>query len=100
MGDVSNELIYNILCELKQDIGHIKGATEATAITLAQHVQDDKKMVRDIYDLQISPIAGQVKTLELAAERAKGAARTWGIVGASVASVVGGLAGLLGHIKG
>ena len=88
MGEVSNEVLYNLLCEIKGDVGEIKAGGEATRQWLAKHVEDDKQLADD------------VKALEITAAKALGSARTWGLVGAGAASILGGLAGLFGPHHG
>ena len=97
MGEVSNDTLYELLCQVKNDVGEIKGAVTATAATLAQHVQDDKKMASDIYTLQISPIAGKVRELELEQAKSNGSRRTWGIIATAVSSLAGAAVGFFVH---
>jgi len=82
---VELDQVYEILCNIHKDVGEIKAAGDATKAWLAQHVIDDKAMAADI------------KGIQLSAAKAKGAARTWGMVATGFGTVAGALAGIFTH---
>jgi len=51
---VSNDQLYEILCDIKGDVGEIKASAAGTHAWLAKHVEDDAAMARDIKTLQLS----------------------------------------------
>ena len=88
---VKNEDIYNLLCNVHKDIGELKGSTTTIAATLKEHIEDDKRIIRAVYDTQIAPVAAKVEELQLAQAKQRGAIRAWGIVATGAASIVGTL---------
>ncbi len=92
---VSNDQIYALLCDVKGDIGELKGATAGFKEALESHIEDDKRVIRSVYDTQIAPVIEKVDALRIAQAKQRGATKTWGLVATAAASVVGGLTGLI-----
>ena len=86
---VKNEDIYNLLCNVHKDIGELKSSTTTIAATLKEHIEDDKRVMRTMYDTQIAPMANKVEELQLSQAKQRGAIRAWGIVATGAASLVG-----------
>lgn len=95
MNNVSNDQLYDLLCRIHGDVGELKGTTASFKSSLEAHIEDDKRIIRSVYDTQIQPVQTQVDTLRLDQARQRGAMKTWGLVATAAASVVGGLAGLI-----
>lgn len=95
MAKVTNDQIYELLCNVHGDIGVLKGTTAGFKEALEAHIEDDKRIIRSVYDTQISPVQAQVDMLRIDQARQRGATKTWGLVAAAAASVVGGLTGLI-----
>jgi hypothetical protein len=92
---VKNEDIYKLLCNVHQDIGELKGVTAATNAVLKEHIEEDKRIVRAMYDTQIAPMLTKVEDLRVAQARQRGATKVWGLVATAAASVVGGAVSLI-----
>jgi hypothetical protein len=90
---VKNEDIYKLLCNVHSDIGELKGATTTLASTLKEHIEDDKRVIRAVYDTQIQPIAAQVDSLRISQAAQKGRTKVWGLVATAAGSVLGVVAG-------
>lgn len=95
MSNVSNDQIYELLCNIHGDIGVLKGTTAGFKDALESHIEDDKRVIRSVYDTQIAPVAAKVDELRIAQAKQRGATKTWGLVATAAASVVGGLTGLI-----
>lgn len=68
---VSNADIYNVLMDLKEDMGAVKQSTALHLEGLKNHAE-------------------RIGVLEGASQRQRGAVTTWGMVATGVAAVVGG----------
>lgn len=53
MSDVSNNDLLNVLLEIKNDVGQLKQQATGHTAWMTQHVEDDKKMAKDINTLQM-----------------------------------------------
>lgn len=95
MDNTSNDQIYDLLCRIHGDIGELKGTTAATNVVLKDHIEEDKRIIRAMYDTQIQPLTTKVDDLRIAQAKQRGAIKVWGLVGTAAASVVGGLTGLI-----
>ena len=95
MAKVTNDQIYELLCNVHGDIGVLKGATAGFKEALDAHIEDDKRVIRSVYDAQIQPLVAKVDDLRIAQAKQRGATKTWGLVATAAGSVVGGLAGLI-----
>lgn len=95
MDNTSNDQIYDLLCRIHGDIGELKGTTAATNTVLKDHIEEDKRLMRAMYDTQITPVLTKVEDLRLAQAKQKGATRVWGLVATGAASIIGGAVGLI-----
>lgn len=95
MSETSNDQIYELLCNIHKDVGELKGTTAATNEVLKGHIEEDKRIVRAMYDTQIQPLATKVDDLRISQAKQRGSIKVWGIVGTAAASIVGGLTGLI-----
>jgi hypothetical protein len=86
---ISNDEIYSVLLEMKGDIGQLVAKTDSNSATLAKHIDDDKKMAADIYALQISPLAGQVQSLQRSQDRQRGFIAAISAVGTLIGAGIG-----------
>lgn len=84
MSAPTNQQLFDVLLSLKGDVGEIKGKLDAHQTAFLQHLKDDAQMAQDIKDVQ------------LAQARTKGAAKTWGVVATGFATVAGAAAGFFG----
>ena len=85
---VTNEVLLTTLLSLKSDMGNVMGKIESHQTAFLQHVKDDAKMQEDIKQIQLSQA------------KARGAARTWGVVATGFATIAGAAAGLIGSRHG
>ena len=90
---IKNEDIYNLLCNVHKDIGELKSATTTVAATLKDHIEDDKRVLRAVYDTQIKPVQDQVDVLRISQATQKGRTRVWGLVATGAATLIGSVAG-------
>lgn len=95
MAETSNDQIYELLCNVHRDIGEMKGTVAASSKALESHIEDDKRIMRTLYDTQIVPWAAKVEELQLQQAKQKGIAKTWGLIATAAASIVGGAVGLI-----
>lgn len=95
MNDVSNDQLWDLMCRIHGDIGELKGTTASTNSVLKEHIEEDKRIIRAMYDTQIAPVVAKVDELRIAQAKQRGATKTWGLVATAAASVVGGLTGLI-----
>lgn len=95
MDNTSNDQIYDLLCRIHGDIGELKGTTAGFKASLEAHIEDDKRVIRAVYDTQISPVITDVKNLQLAQAKQQGRTKVWGLVATTAASIVGGAVGLI-----
>jgi hypothetical protein len=93
MNNVSNDQLWDLMCRIHGDIGELKGTATATNAVLKDHIEEDKRVVRAMYDTQIKPVQDDVKAMQLTQAKQKGSARTWGLVAAGAASIAGSVAG-------
>ncbi len=54
MSDVSNGDIYNLLINMKGDLGRLEGKVDGHAEKLSAHIEDDKLLNASIQKLQLS----------------------------------------------
>jgi hypothetical protein len=87
--DIDSGQIYELLCKVHGDIGELKGMTTGFKDALEAHIEDDKRVIRAVYDTQIAPVAAKVDELRLVQAQQRGRTIRWGWV----ASFVGALAG-------
>jgi hypothetical protein len=85
---MSDEMMA-ILCDLKEGQGRIEAKVDGTMKWMEKHVIDDKEMAASIRNLEISPLAGQVKALELSQARQKGALRILAGLGSIIGAGIG-----------
>jgi hypothetical protein len=85
---MSDEIV-SLLCELREGQGRIEAKVDGTMKWMEQHAKDDKEMAASIRTLEISPLAGQVKALELSQARQKGAMRVLAGVGSLLGAGIG-----------
>lgn len=78
--------IYQILLELKEDVGAIKATTESTKDTLTAHIEKTEE------------IEANVKALELAQARLRGAAKAYSVMGGAIGAVLGAGATFLAEV--
>lgn len=78
--------IYQILLELKENVGAIKATTEATKETLTSHIEKTESL------------AEAVRKVELAHAKQRGAAKAYSLVGGAVGAILGGAATFLAEI--
>lgn len=52
--EVSNADIYNVLINMRGDLGRLEGKVDGHAEKLASHIEDDKLLESSIQKLQIS----------------------------------------------
>ena len=95
MSETSNDQIYELLCNVHRDLGEVKGATAGFKSALESHIEEDKRMMRTLYDTQIVPLGVKVEDLQLQQAKQKGVAKTWGFIATAAASIVGGAVGLI-----
>jgi hypothetical protein len=53
MSEVSNGDIYNLLMNMRGDLGRIEGVAKGTADRLAEHIEDDRRLSDSVQKLQI-----------------------------------------------
>ena len=97
---IENEDIYKLLCNVHSDLGALKSATDSLGSTLKDHVADDLRTMRAMYDTQIKPVADQVDALRLDQAQQRGRTKAWGLLATGagvVASALGGLAAFKWH---
>lgn len=70
MGEISNDTLFNVLMNIKGDIGGLKASSDLFVKGLENH-------------------AVRIGVLEGGAERQKGAVRTWGMVATATAALGG-----------
>ncbi len=95
MAKVTNDQMYELLCNVHGDIGVLKGATAGFKEALEAHIEDDKQILRSVYDTQIQPLVAKVDDLRIAQAKQRGATKTWGLVATLIGSVAGAAAGLI-----
>ena len=98
MNNVSNDQLWDLMCRIHGDIGELKGTTAATNTVLRDHIEEDKRIVRAMYDTQVKPVADQVDALRLTQAGQKGRMKVWGIVATAAAGVAGTVAGAAGSL--
>lgn len=54
MSEVSNGDIYNLLVNMRGDLGRLEGKFDGHAIAFKAHVEDDKAIVESVQKLQIA----------------------------------------------
>ncbi len=84
MSQVSNDQIYAVLLDIKEDIGSMNATLAAHQSAFTTHVAEDKQMAEDI------------NKIELRQASMRGERRTWNIVTTAVGSVAGAIAAYLG----
>lgn len=83
-----NQVIYNVLMDIKGDVGAVKAIAENTRQVLKQHVEDDKVLT------------DRVRRVELAQAKARGAAKVWTLVGGTLgASLASGVTFLIEYFR-
>ena len=93
MNNVSNDQLYDLLCRIHGDVGELKGTTASFKSALETHIEDDKRVIRSVYDTQIRPVQEQVDTLRIAQATQKGRTRVWGLIATGAATLIGSVAG-------
>ena len=89
----SNDQLYTLLCKIHEDVGELKGTTASTNAVLKEHIEEDKRIVRAMYDTQIKPVQDQVDVLRISQATQKGRTRVWGLVATGAATLIGSVAG-------
>ena len=98
---IKNEDIYALLCNVHKDIGELKSSTTTVVATLKDHIEDDKRALRAMYDTQIKPVQDQVDVLRISQATQRGRTKVWGLVASGVAGIAGTVAGVAASlIKG
>lgn len=54
MSEVSNADIYNVLINMRGDMGRFEGKLEGFGLKLSDHIEDDKKQAAALQAIQIS----------------------------------------------
>jgi hypothetical protein len=72
MSEVTNDLLYQTLLDIKGDIGGLKSSSDLHLAALQNH-------------------AGRIGTLEGTSERQKGAAKVWALMAAGVSAAASGI---------
>ncbi len=52
--EVSNADIYNVLINMRGDLGRLEGKVDGHATALATHIEDDKELTAAVQRIQIS----------------------------------------------
>lgn len=97
---IENEDIYKLLCNVHTSLGELTSASTSVAAALRDHIEDDKRVIRAMYDTQIKPVADQVDALRLDQAQQRGRTKAWGLLATGagvVASALGGLAAFKWH---
>jgi hypothetical protein len=97
---IENEDIYKLLCNVHTDIGELKSATTSIGAALKDHIVDDQRVMRAMYDTQIQPLTAQVDALRIDQAQQRGRTKAWGLLATGagvVASALGGLAAFKWH---
>ena len=92
---VTNDQIYSLLCDVKGDIGELKGSAAGFKAALEAHIEDDKRIIKSVYDSTIAPVAVKVEDLRMDQARQKGAIKTWGLVATGAASIISAVVSLV-----
>jgi hypothetical protein len=95
MAEISNDQIYQLLCNISGDIGELKGLSAGFKESLEAHIEDDKRVMRSVYDTQIVPMGQKVDDIRIQQAKQRGATRTWGLIATTAASIVSGAVGLI-----
>ena len=85
MDNVSNDTLYNVLLEIKEDIGSLRAAQVSHLAAFQTHLEESKRLSKDVVDIN----------MRLAKQ--SGAVRVWGLVATGAAAAVGGVINLLLH---
>jgi hypothetical protein len=79
MSEVSNSDIYNLLVNMRGDLGRLEGKVDGHASKLSDHIEDDRRLTDDVRKLQIG------------AARQRGFVAAISTVGAVLGAGLGGL---------
>lgn len=82
--EVSNSDIYNVLINMRGDLGRLEGKVDGHASTLAAHVADDK--VND------AAFTSALSKIQLSAARQRGFVTAFSVVGGIVGTALGAAA--------
>jgi hypothetical protein len=81
MSEVSNADIYNVLINMRGDIGRLEGKVDSQKETLVAHIKDDETHQAEMY--------GSIRKLEMAGARQKGFVAAISTVGAVLGAGIG-----------
>lgn len=96
---IENEDIYKLLCNVHSDLGALKSSSDSLASTLKDHVADDLRTMRAMYDTQIKPVADQVDALRIDQAQQRGRTKAWGLLATGAGVIASAISAATAMVK-
>ena len=88
MSEVSNTDIYNVLINMRGDLGRLEGKVDGLSAAFKQHVQDDKDTAA-AHLATVAALGGSIQKINLSNARQRGFVAAISTVGAVVGAGLG-----------
>jgi|HubBroStandDraft_1064217.scaffolds.fasta_scaffold42255_2 hypothetical protein len=88
MSEVSNADIYNVLINMRGDLGRLEGKVDGQASAFKQHVQDDKDTAA-AHAASVATLASGIQKINISSARQRGFVTAIATVGGIIGTALG-----------